>query len=87
MIDYIDVPLPYIIGVPRQIWLNIGKQRKLIGLPQDVVIYDVDLKTFICNEQIPEFPINYTDQIKKEIKTNLSEGLKVLLLYEANPIE
>lgn len=66
MTDYIDAPLPYIIGVPREIWKKIKKQRGkgLSWVPPDVSIFDLDKGVFKLKEKVPKFPENITGKIK-----------------------
>lgn len=70
MIDYIDAPLPYIIGIPRDVWLKVPP-AKVKSLPPDVAIYDIDKKKLIHKEKLPEIP--------KEITKKVCETMQAIL--------
>jgi hypothetical protein len=70
MIDYIDAPLPYIIGIPRTIWENVNP-AKIKSLPPDVAVYDIDKKKLIHKEKLPDLP--------KDIVKKVSEGMQMIL--------
>ena len=55
MTDYIDAPIPYIVGIPRDTWNKI-KANKKSTLPPEVAIYDIDERTLNPNGPIPAFP-------------------------------
>jgi len=68
MIDYIDMPMPYIIGLPRKIYKQIVEERGEDWLPSDVVLFDVDKQLFISSElNSNKLPAWFTTQVKKEI--------------------
>jgi len=54
--EYIEVPMPYIIGVPRSIWREIKKFPNKEEALEDVVIFDIDKAEFIASVSIPEWP-------------------------------
>ncbi len=41
MIDYLDAPFPFIVGVPRDLWNQIY-QQKWDSLAEDTIAFDVD---------------------------------------------
>ena len=55
MSDYVDAPMPYIIGVNREIWKKI-KEEKSGNFPGDLSIFDIDKGAFKCSETLPDFP-------------------------------
>ncbi len=55
MIDYIDAPIPYIVGVSRTVWKEI-KRQKGANLPSDVAMYDIDKKRMKYDEPLPNMP-------------------------------
>ena len=68
MIDYIDAPIPYIVGVPRDVWKQVKKQKKST-LSADVAIYDIDKKKLKYDEALPSMP---EDTIKNAYDTMLN---------------
>jgi hypothetical protein len=54
MIDYIEAPMPFIMGVPKHVWKNIKRQRE--NIPSDIIIFDIDKNKMTCNEKLPDFP-------------------------------
>jgi len=57
MIDYIDAPVPYIIGVPRDAWKQVKKIKEKT-LASDVAIYDIDKKKLKYEDALPSLPEN-----------------------------
>ena len=82
MIDYLDAPMPYIIGIQRDVWNKIkGKKQKV--LTSDVAIYDIDQKKLIHNESLPEIPNYLLIDVYNTMKRIITEGKRkdfVLLL-------
>ena len=57
MAGYFDAPMPYIIGVRRDIWQKVKKERGgLSSFPPDVSILDIDKGAFKYKEILPDFP-------------------------------
>lgn len=53
MLEYIDAPMPFIIGVPKHLWKTL-KQRE--PFPNDIVVFDIDKNKLRCGEELPELP-------------------------------
>jgi len=91
MKDYIDAPIPFIIGMPRYLWKIIKKQRTI---PQDIIVFNIDKNRVMCNERLPELPpraaesvyatllsiIDERENIRRTCKSNGSEQ-KVIVDY------
>lgn len=79
MIDYIDMPMPYIIGLPRKIHKQIVEERGEDWLGSDVVLFDVDKQSFVSgghnSNKLPSWLIT---QVKKGI---LNAKTEVLLTF------
>lgn len=59
MLEYVDAPVPYIIGVPRRLWLQIKAARK-DSVFEEVTVFDVDSNEFIVRDKSPaQVPFNY----------------------------
>ena len=69
MIDYIDAPIPYIVGIPRDAWKGLDKGKKE-SLASEVIIYDIDKKKLKCCLPLPSLPDEETNYIHKAI-TNI----------------
>lgn len=54
MADYIEAPMPFIMGVPKQVWKNMKRQRECF--PSDVVVFDIDKNKMTCDEKLPDLP-------------------------------
>jgi hypothetical protein len=60
MLEYIDAPMPYIIGVPRTTWMQTKNSRKDL-IPEGITIFDVDKNEFIARDKgSMQMPFNYT---------------------------
>lgn len=42
MVDYIDMPMPYIVGLPRESYKSVLRERGTGWLPADAVCFCVD---------------------------------------------
>jgi len=70
MTEYIDAPMPFIIGIKRSIWKKIhGDKRKADYIEKDIAIIDLDKGILKCDfSKLPSFPpkileIAYTELI------------------------
>ena len=80
MIDYLEAPFPYIIGVPRPLWDEIH-QSKWDSLGEEVIAFDIDRQKVFKKEELLPFPEPYTkllinnleSQIKKSKEKEMSE--------------
>ena len=55
MVEYLEAPFPYIIGVPRELWKQIYEQKwDIIG--EEVVAFDIDNNRTYHKEPMPESP-------------------------------
>jgi hypothetical protein len=79
MLDYIDAPMPFIIGVPRYLWESIKKQKQ--NIPEDIIIFDLDKNITICNEKLPGLPIKATNSLHSTISSIMKERKEVMELY------
>lgn len=79
MIDYIDAPMPYIIGVPREIWKKIKKEkgRGYSWLPPDVSVLDIDKGMFKIKETLPDLPAGPTEKAYNFLLEVLNESKDV----------
>ncbi len=70
MLDYIDAPMPYIIGIRRELWKT---ARRTKTLPPDVSVFDLDKDAFECHESLPEFP----HDLSSHAYIDLAQSVKV----------
>lgn len=85
MIDYIDAPMPYILGVPRTVWKEIKKQKG-DSIPADVVIFDVDKNKLTCSENLPDLPPKAEESVYNSLLSIVDEKVRIVALYK-NPAE
>lgn len=55
MVEYLEAPFPYIVGVPRDLWKYIYEQKWDV-LGEEVVAFDIDNHRVFNKEELPEFP-------------------------------
>ena len=67
MVEYLEAPFPYIIGVPRDLWKMIYEQKWDI-LGEEVVAFDIDNNRVYEKEELPEFPQPYTQLLIKQLE-------------------
>lgn len=76
MIDYIDAPMPFIIGVPREIWKKLKKERStdLSWIPTDVSILDIDKGSFKMQDTLPDLPASPIENAYNSLLEVLNES-------------
>jgi len=58
LIDYIEAPMPYIIGIPRIIWKIIKQdESKIKQINSEAAIFDLNKNKIKFQEIVPDFPI------------------------------
>jgi hypothetical protein len=55
MMDYIDAPMPYIMGIPRAVW-KAYRADPTRSLPSDAAVLDLDKRRWRVLPQVPELP-------------------------------
>ena len=70
MIDYLEAPFPYIIGVSKKIWEDICSIREY---PDDIIIYDIDKQHLVrpLKEDLPPLPEPQASSVLKTLKSLL----------------
>jgi len=53
MIDYIDTPLTYIMGIRRELWNNKSVKKRILA--NEIIVFDIDSKQF---DKSPLFSFN-----------------------------
>ena len=66
MLEYIDAPIPYIVGISRSVWKEMDKAKKQ-ALEQEIIIYDIDKKKLKCCHPLPTLPEVATSYIHSAI--------------------
>jgi len=78
MIDYLDMPTPYITGVPRDIYVKYIQPKENQFLYNDyTIIFDIDNRKFIYEPQTTYLPISLADSVSKTILSIVSTGKKL----------
>lgn len=60
MSEYVDMPMPYVMGVPRMIYDQICKERGELHLSDDTVLFDVDKKELRFTGDTYDLPTSLT---------------------------
>ncbi len=55
LLGYLDAPLPFFLGIPPHTW-KLVSERKDVPVPADLLVYDVDNRTFVHDIAMPAFP-------------------------------
>jgi len=79
MIEYIDAPMPYILGISRILYKTI-KQKRRDPIPSDVTIFDLDKNEILSVnslEPIPFLPPDLTQEIESLLQNIKSESPKL----------
>lgn len=67
LVDYLDAPVPYLIGVSKSTWDEIGQIKEY---PEDIIIFDLETqeRKFIPKFDIPELPTPFGDELLASFK-------------------
>lgn len=85
MLDYIDAPIPFVIGIPNHLWEKTKKEKEK-ALNSDIVTFDVDKNKLTCKNDFPRLPSNILEVVISNLFLVLEEYQKISFLYK-NPIE
>jgi len=55
MVEYLDSPIPYIIGISRDLWKQV-KEYKWDALDTDIIAFDIDNNLLYMKNPLPAFP-------------------------------
>ena len=81
MLEYIDAPMPYIIGVPRHLWKEIKRSRG-DSIPPDVIIFDVDKNKLVCPESLPDLPPKAAESVYASLLSVMDGKERILAEYK-----
>jgi hypothetical protein len=84
MKDYIDAPMPFIMGIPRHLWKSIKKQR---SIPQDIIVFNIDKNKVTCNEKLPELPPRAAESVYATLLSIIDERENIRKRYKSNDCE
>ena len=59
MIDFLEAPFPYVIGLSRDTWRFI-QENKWEHLPEEIIAFDIDHNKVFMKEELPRYPEPYT---------------------------
>jgi hypothetical protein len=67
LVDYLEAPVPYLIGVSTTIWSQIMYMKEY---GEDIIIFDLETqeRKFIPKMDIPELPRPYGDDLLNGLK-------------------
>jgi hypothetical protein len=81
LVDYLDAPFPFIVGVTKKLWTEIC-QNRWERLDEDVVVFDlvshsVQYKTAMPSTRLPEV-VTIIEQLEQKV-SKLNELQKSLM--------
>ena len=96
MKDYIDAPMPFIIGISQNLWKSIKKSKE--SLPADIIIFNLDKNKVTSTEKLVDLPpraaeaiystmlsiIDERELLKKQCKSQMEYKQKVLFIINKN---
>ena len=82
MKDYIDEPMPFIMGVPLNVWKSIKKQRE--SIPSDIIIFNIDKNKMICNEKLPDLPPKAAESLYAKMLSIIDEREDIRIKYKSS---
>lgn len=66
MVDFLEAPVPYLIGVSSSTWEHIGSIKEY---PSDIVIFDLETQTHKSGSgDFPELPRFYGEELITEFR-------------------
>ena len=73
MEEYLDAPVPFIIGVPRKVWENMVYKN----YESDLIVYDLDNKYFIKSLVLPVLPYSAEKSITNSLLLCTKQNMKI----------
>jgi hypothetical protein len=58
IIEYIDAPMPYIMGIPRFLWKEIKKIRSKNDIARETAIFDINKEKYLFLGEVPNWSIH-----------------------------
>lgn len=69
--DYLDAPMPYIMGISEENWEEIKAQR-WDSLEDDIFIVNIETNKITVKEPLPPLPPTFSDVLEKTLEGHLS---------------
>lgn len=82
MKDYIDAPMPFIMGVPLKLWKAMKKQREM---PPDIIVFNIDKNKVVCKEDLPELPPKAAESVYAALLSIIDERESIRKSYRSSP--
>jgi hypothetical protein len=73
MEEYLDAPVPFIIGVPRKVWESMAYKN----YESDLIVYDLDNKYFIKSVVLPVLPHSAEKNITSSLISCSKQNMKI----------
>ncbi|CAI2364368.1 unnamed protein product [Moneuplotes crassus] len=70
--DYLDAPMPYIMGISEENWEEIKAQR-WDSLEDDIFIVNIETNKITVKEPLPPLPPTFSDVLEKTLEGHLSK--------------
>ena len=74
MAEYIDAPMPYIIGIPRFLWHEIKKLRSKKEMPEEIAVFDISKGKFTSSERVPEWPTKDSEPVRRFLENTIEHA-------------
>jgi len=83
LVDCLEAPFPYIIGVSRRIWENQCLMREL---PDDIIVYDIDNQELLSTvrEELPPLPEPQASVLLRSLKDLLDMKERFVEMLQEN---
>ncbi len=80
MLEYVDAPMPFIMGVPRYLW-KVLKRQRAEAIPSEVVIFDLDKNKLTCDESLPDLPPKAAESVYATMLSIMDEKKRIMNTY------
>ncbi len=74
LIEYIEAPMPYIVGVPRFIWKEVKKIKPKAVLSQEAAIFDLNKGKLTFSDTVPDLPLKDSQPVYKALQEIAETG-------------
>ena len=80
MVDFLEAPVPYLIGVSSKTWEMIGQVKEY---PEDIIIFDLESqerrKFLSSRNDLPELPQPFGDELLSGVREVINRKERRLL--------
>ena len=80
IIEYIDAPMPYIMGIPRYLWKEIKKIRSKDDIARETAIFDINKEKYLFLGEVPSWSMQDFEPVHDCVQEIIEKKMKMQFL-------